>query len=162
MTAGCGFTLLFATSTSLFECAVVFFIVGLGMGFVSIPTLLIVQGSLDASDLGVATASHQFTRTLGGTVGIGIAGSFVTARLSTQLEALSKSKLVGKVSESLQSQIPNNIENMFQPELITMFSAEIQRTLQDVVVQGVRLVFWAATTVSVITLVLCWMLPKQK
>jgi EmrB/QacA subfamily drug resistance transporter len=162
MTAGCGFTLLFATSTSLFECAVVFFIVGLGMGFVSIPTLLIVQGSLDASDLGVATASHQFTRTLGGTVGIGIAGSFVTARLSTQLEALSKSKLVGKVSESLQSQIPNNIENIFQPELITMFSAEIQRTLQDVVVQGVRLVFWAATTVSVITLVFCWMLPKQK
>ena len=162
LVAGCGFTLLFSITTSLSECAIVFFIVGLGMGFVSIPTLLIVQDSLDTSDLGVATASHQFTRTLGGTVGIGIAGSLVTATLSKQFEALSKSKMADNVAESLQIQLQNNIENIFQPELIMMFSAEIQRTLQEAVVQGVRLVFWAATAVSVITLLLCWILPKQK
>lgn len=162
MVAGCGFTLIFSTSTSLFECAVVFFIVGLGMGFVSIPTLLIVQESLDSSDLGVATASHQFARTLGGTVGIGIAGSFVTARLSNQMETLNDSEVFGKISASVQGQLQNNIESIFRPEIISMFSTEIQRSIQDALVYGVRLVFWAALAVSVITLILCLMLPKQK
>jgi hypothetical protein len=60
---------------------------GVGMGFTSIATLLIVQNSVEKTDLGVATSSHQFTRTLGGTVGIGICGSLVTARFARVADA---------------------------------------------------------------------------
>jgi EmrB/QacA subfamily drug resistance transporter len=67
LVAGSGMTLFFSTSTTLVSCSIVLAIAGLGMGFVSISTLLLVQNSLSNSDLGVATASHQFSRTLGGT-----------------------------------------------------------------------------------------------
>ncbi len=64
-----------------------------GYGFVSMATLLVVQDSLDKSDLGVATASHQFSRTLGGTIGVGISGSFVTMALSNVMESLLNTNL---------------------------------------------------------------------
>ena len=95
------------------------------------------------------------------TQGIGAGGSLVTATLSRQFDVLSKSSVAEKVAGSIQSQLLHNVENIFQPEVILMFSVEIQRILQDAVIRGVRLVFWTATTVSVITLILCWMLPKQ-
>jgi hypothetical protein len=60
------------------------------MGFVSISTLLIVQNSLPEEDLGIATASHQFSRTIGGTIGIGISGSFVTTRFQAAMDELMK------------------------------------------------------------------------
>jgi EmrB/QacA subfamily drug resistance transporter len=162
MVAGCGFILLFSASTSLLECALVFFIVGAGMGFVSIPTLLIVQKSLDSSDLGVATASHQFARTLGGTVGIGIAGSFVSAKFSNRMKALQDTDAFGKVSESLRVHLQNDIENILRPEIMSMFPSDIQRFIQDTLVQGVKPVFWAVLAVSVITLIFCLILPKQQ
>ena len=132
------------------------------MGFVSIPTLLIVQASLDSSDLGVATSSHQFARTLGGTVGIGIAGSFMSAKFSSRLEALKDMEIFDKVPDSLRVHLQNDIENILSPETMSRFSADVQQFIQDTLVQGVKPVFWAALAVSVITLIFCLLLPKQQ
>ena len=162
MVAGCAFTLMFSTTTSLVECSLVFGVIGLGMGFVSIPTLLIVQNSLDIADLGVATASHQFSRTLGGTIGIGIAGSFVSASLAGGMETLIKSGLLDKLPPSLQVRVQHNLENLFRPEVQALLSPQIKSSLQNAVVQGVSLVFWITLAVSVIALVLCLLLPRQK
>jgi EmrB/QacA subfamily drug resistance transporter len=162
MVSGCGTTLMFSAATSLIQCAVVFFIVGLGMGFVSIPTLLIVQDSVDNSDLGVATSSHQFARTLGGTVGIGIAGSFVSERLSGSIEALRISGLLENMPASLQLHLQTNLENIFQPEILAQLSTEVQKTIQNAVVQGVMRVFWLTLLVSLITFALCVLLPRRR
>jgi len=162
MVSGCGATLMFSVSTSLVESAVVFFIVGLGMGFVSIPTLLIVQDSLDISDLGVATSSHQFARTLGGTVGIGIAGSFVSARLSSSMEALSISGLLENMPASSQLQLQTNLENILRPEILAQLSTEVQKIIQEAVVQGVMRVFWLTLLVSLITFIFCLLLPRRR
>jgi EmrB/QacA subfamily drug resistance transporter len=162
MAAGCSLTLWFSPSTSLLECALVFFVIGSGMGFVSIPTLLIVQESLESSDLGVATSSHQFSRTLGGTLGIGIAGSFVSAKFSNRLEAMRESEIFGKLPDSLQAHLQNDLEKLLGPEALSAFSSEIQIYIQDTLTQGVKQVFWAALAVSVIALVFCLMLPKQR
>ena len=71
LSAGCGLTLTFGVLGGLAWCFTVFLLAGAGMGFVSLATLLIVQNSVDQADLGVVTASHQFARTMGGTVGVG-------------------------------------------------------------------------------------------
>jgi hypothetical protein len=132
------------------------------MGFVSIPTLLIVQDSVDNSDLGVATSSHQFARTLGGTVGIGIAGSFVSERLSGSIEALRISGLLENMPASLQLHLQTNLENIFQPEILAQLSTEVQKTIQNAVVQGVMRVFWLTLLVSLITFALCVLLPRRR
>jgi hypothetical protein len=84
------------------------------MGFVSIATLLLVQNSVDISNLGVATASHQFTRTLGGTIGIGISGSLVTVTFLNALEKVLSFDLQQKIDPELFSQIQQNVEH-FSP-----------------------------------------------
>jgi hypothetical protein len=61
LTAGCGLTLSFSTATSFSTCFWVFLFVGTGMGFVALGTILVVQNSLSDLDLGVATASNQFS-----------------------------------------------------------------------------------------------------
>ena len=82
LTVGAGATLTFTPGTSMQVCFWVFFLAGLGMGFVTLATLLVVQASLDGSNLGVATSSHQFARTLGGAIGVGVCGGVVTARFA--------------------------------------------------------------------------------
>ena len=82
---GTGLTLSFSHTTTLSACFWVFQLVGIGMGLVGLSTLLVVQNCLDNSDLGVATSSHQFARTLGGTVGVGVCGGFVQGTLQASI-----------------------------------------------------------------------------
>jgi EmrB/QacA subfamily drug resistance transporter len=157
---GGGLTLLFSASTALTTCVIVLGFIGVGMGFVSMATLLIVQDSLAASDMGVATASHQFFRTLGGTVGVGVSGSFVTAALATSMESLIHSES-SNLSSLISNQSIQNIENLFRPEVQALMSPDIQKTMQGAVAQGVSLVFWIACFASLICLLLALILPKE-
>ncbi len=160
LVVGGGLTLGFSTSTALSTCVIVLGFIGVGMGFVSMATLLIVQDSLDASDLGVATASHQFFRTLGGTVGVGVSGSFVTAALAASMDALLNSES-NNLSPSLSNQVIQNVENLFRPEIQALLNPEVQETLQQAVAQGVCLVFWIAVFASLTCLLLSLILPKD-
>jgi EmrB/QacA subfamily drug resistance transporter len=60
---------------------------GLGMGL-SIPAFLIaVQSTVSKESLGVATSTLQFSRSIGGTLGVSILGVFLSSRLASQLLA---------------------------------------------------------------------------
>jgi EmrB/QacA subfamily drug resistance transporter len=154
-------TLTFSTDTSLATCSVVLGFIGIGMGFVSMATLLVVQDSLDITDLGVATASHQFSRTLGGTIGVGISGSFVTRSLSNDLKSLMNTDLTG-LPPSLNVQIKQNIENIFRPEVQMLLTPEVQQTMQAAVARGVAMVFWISLFASVVCLVFSVILPASR
>ncbi len=160
LVVGGGIMLTFSTSTSLATCFIVLGIIGNGMGFVSMSTLLIVQDSLAASDLGIATASQQFSRTLGGTLGVGIAGSFVTATISTTMNSLINSAS-NKLSASVSNQITQNIENLLQPEVQALLSPDVQKAMQDAIAKGVSMVFWLTLFASGLCLFLSLILPGQ-
>jgi hypothetical protein len=130
------------------------------MGFVSMATLLVVQDSLDISDLGVATSSHQFARTLGGTIGIGVSGSFVTMTLSNVMESLMKTDLKN-LPPSLNIEIKQNIEIIFRPEVQAVLAPEIQKTMQEAVAQGVLTVFWITFFASLLCLLLSVLIPVR-
>jgi EmrB/QacA subfamily drug resistance transporter len=158
---GCGLTLTFTISTSLTACSIVLAITGVGMGFVSISTLLIVQNSLPGEDLGIATASHQFSRTLGGTIGIGISGSFLTTRLQTAMDALMATGLDGRIHQTLYAHLQQSLEGLFRPEIQSLFSENVRKALQEAVVQGVTLVFWVSLIAACVCLLFSYKLPKQ-
>ena len=130
------------------------------MGFVAMATLLVVQDSLDISDLGVATSSHQFARTLGGTIGVGISGSFVTMALSNVMESLLKTGL-NDLPPSLNVQIKQSIENIFRPEVQALLTPEIQKTMQEAVARGVSMVFWITFFASLLCLILSLLIPVR-
>lgn len=54
-------------------------VVGVGMGFVSTTTVIIVQSSVGWGRRGQATGLIQFSRTMGGSVGVGVLGALLAA-----------------------------------------------------------------------------------
>jgi EmrB/QacA subfamily drug resistance transporter len=160
LAVGGGIMLTFSTTTSLAACSVVLGFIGAGMGFVSMATLLVVQDSLDITDLGVATASHQFARTLGGTIGVGISGSFVTLSLTNALESLMNTGL-RSLPPSLSVQIEQNIENIFRPEVQMLLTPDVQQALKEAIARGISMVFWISLLASLVCLIFSAILPAQ-
>jgi EmrB/QacA subfamily drug resistance transporter len=160
LTVGGGIMISFSTETSLTACSIILGFIGVGMGFVSMATLLVVQDSLDKSDLGVATSSHQFSRTLGGTIGVGISGSFVTVTLSNAMESL-MGKELNSLSPALTVQIKQSIENIFRPEIQALLAPDVQKTMQAAVEKGISLVFWITFFTSLLCLVLSVLIPVK-
>jgi EmrB/QacA subfamily drug resistance transporter len=56
-------------------------VLGLGLGLISTPTIIVIQASVDWSARGAATALNQFSRTIGGAVGVSLLGVLLQARL---------------------------------------------------------------------------------
>ena len=160
LAVGSAIMVTFSTSTSLTAFFVVLGILGIGMGFVSIATLLIVQDSLDTADLGIATASHQFSRTLGGTVGVGVSGGFVTLALSNRVDAIIQSGL-SDLPPSFQEHMQQGYDSIFRPEVQALFAPDVQKALHEAVARGVAVVFWITLFASALGLILAAMLPQS-
>ena len=159
--AGCALTLTFSTATPLSTCFLVFGIVGVGMGFVALATILVVQNSVDPSNLGVATASHQFSRNLGGTVGVGVCGSLFTAAFSAALESALAGGLREVLPAAVAEHIQRNAQDLFLPEIQAQLNGAILHQFQEAVAQGVLLVFWAVLAAALACLVGCKLLPRE-
>ena len=162
LVGGCGASLFFTSVTSMTTIFLIFLLIGIGMGFVKLTTLVVVQNCLDISDLGIATASHQFARTMGGTVGIGVCGSFVTAKISQAAHTLVHSGLTDAIPSALVSNIEANIENLFLPEVQALLSENPRAILQEAIAKGVSVVFWIVLIASLICLCFCSLLPGGK
>lgn len=154
--AGCFLALIGTPSIGLFSMALA--LAGVGMGFVSIASLLIVQDSLKTENLGAATASQQFARTIGGTIGVGISGSLLNARF---MGTLSESGLGGSLPPGIGEQIRRNIEQIFRPDIQSLIPVDALKTLQETVGRGVSMVFWASTAASLLCLIFCLRLPGR-
>ncbi|HEY8485970.1 MAG TPA: MDR family MFS transporter [Limnochordales bacterium] len=68
--------------------AAVTFVIGAGMGFATLSFILAVQNSVTWERRGIATASLQFVRTLGGLVWVAVMGSVMNRELAARLQAL--------------------------------------------------------------------------
>jgi EmrB/QacA subfamily drug resistance transporter len=62
-------------------------LVGLGMGFFSAPTLIVIQASVEWGRRGAATALNQFCRTIGGSIGVSLLGVVLQAFIGARADA---------------------------------------------------------------------------
>jgi EmrB/QacA subfamily drug resistance transporter len=157
-----GLTVTASPATPLVVFSLVLAVGGVGMGFVSVATLLIVQNSLDAANLGVATSSQQFARTLGGTIGIGISGSLVSAYLANSIALVLSSADHGEISTSVAQHLLLNLDSVFQPDIQAALSPTIQKHLHEAVEKGVGLIFWSVLAASLVSLLCCILIPGRK
>jgi hypothetical protein len=87
-------------------------IVGLGIGQIMQTYTLAVQNAVPRTELGVATASTQFFRSMGGAFGVAILGSILVSRLSAELSAKLGSAAARLDPEALMQpgrHIPGNV-----------------------------------------------------
>ena len=67
-------------STSFWTLSGIIFVVGFGLGLFMQTTVLATQNSVESTDMGVATSSVTFFRTLGGAIGASVLGAVLIAQ----------------------------------------------------------------------------------
>jgi EmrB/QacA subfamily drug resistance transporter len=77
-----------ALTTPPWLASVYMLIVGIGIGLVMQVLVLVVQNDAPARDVGVATSTATFFRSMGGSLGVAVFGAIFASRLAHQLKAL--------------------------------------------------------------------------
>lgn len=90
------------------------FLLGMGLGFSSNAFLLGAQNAVGWERRGVVTASVQFTRTMGGTVGIAVLGAVLNAHLASTLRAAGTADVNAILNPSVRSTLPANVLHTIQ------------------------------------------------
>lgn len=81
--AGAALTLTLGNSSALWQVALYCAVVGLGMGWVTAPTLIAAQSSVGWSERGVVTSTNLFARSIGSAVGVAVFGAVVNGVAGT-------------------------------------------------------------------------------
>lgn len=91
-------------------------VMGFGLGF-TFPVLTIaVQNSVPHHFMGVATASTQFFRGVGGTMGLAVMGTVMSSRFASRLPELVPDEVKGVLSPSRLSDLAHNPQALVSPE----------------------------------------------
>jgi len=162
MSISIALTLTFHSHTGLFYFSIVVCPIGVGMGFVSVSTLLKVQNSLQETDLGVATSSQQFARTLGGTIGIGFSGALVSHYIDKSISNLMNSPLRSEIPPDMAAQLSQNLQEFLRPEIVESLSSSAITAIRASIGKGVEAVFWTALLVSFLSIIMCKLMPERK
>ncbi|MFD1433492.1 DHA2 family efflux MFS transporter permease subunit [Kroppenstedtia eburnea] len=170
---GIGMYLLSAmdTDTSNRMAAVNLIIVGLGLGMAFPIFNLTIQNAVPHSNLGVATASIQLFRQMGGTVGVAVMGSVMSSRMESKLaEGLNHfpaghaSGLTDKL-KGLDPQIllsPEKLEDLrsqIPPEMSGLFD-QIIHFLREAMSFALSGVFLSGMGVMLLAVILTLFLPE--
>jgi EmrB/QacA subfamily drug resistance transporter len=121
-------------------------LMGIGMGL-SIPSFLIaVQTTVERRHLGTATSTLQFSRSIGGTLGVSVMGAALSASLAANLSA-------SGLSLDLISQLLNPLPGT---------QAAIDEAARIAVANAINLVFIIAFVAALLALVVTLFSPRQQ
>ena len=136
-------------------------LIGAGLGLTMLTLLIAVQQSVERSQLGIATSLNQFSRAIGGALGVAIMGAVLTAGLSSQL--LKASTGVGSVLTAEQAQsLASNPNALIEPSAKAGLPVGILPVLQDSMAAAIQPVFWVVVIVCILALIASFLLPKQR
>ena len=90
VTIGSGLLATIGTATSQWYIMAVMVVIGLGMGFSATATLVAVQSAVGWGERGIATASIQFFRSIGGAIGVAAMGALMNVGLSQGLQVVAQ------------------------------------------------------------------------
>jgi EmrB/QacA subfamily drug resistance transporter len=83
MVAGCLlFALFVGADSGIWHVGVAGFVLGVGLGLISVSTVVAVQSTVGWAQRGVVTGTNMFIRTLGSAVGVAVFGSIANGRLA--------------------------------------------------------------------------------
>jgi EmrB/QacA subfamily drug resistance transporter len=136
--------------TPYWQLSIYSIILGAGLG-ASMQTIVIaLQNAVDFKDLGIATSSNTFFRSLGGAFGTAIFGTILSQQIGKKLEsgfkelALTNPEAITKLNPSVVDTLQNNTE------VISTLPVEAQNTVLDAFMNSFQVVFWVAVPVMVI------------
>jgi EmrB/QacA subfamily drug resistance transporter len=123
-------------ATSFGYAAIDMFIVGLGLGLVMQVLVVAVQNSVPHSQLGTATATATFFRTIGGAFGVAVLGAIESSRLLTELRQTASPALLKLIGGSNIAENPAQIHQLPLADRTIMINA-FSHSLQTVFIVAI-------------------------
>jgi EmrB/QacA subfamily drug resistance transporter len=119
---------------------------GFGMGFVFMSTALAAQNSVDQVRMGTATGLVNFTRQLGGAIGVAITASVLLTSLAGRLQAAFGADV--DVSQALS------------PGRNSPIPPGAREIVRDAFAGSLHRAFWVAVVVAVVGLIATFLMPR--
>jgi hypothetical protein len=113
--------------------------------------VLAVQNSVPHSDLGTATATETFTRSMGGAFGVAVFGAILTNRLVYNLDRL----LPGRSRQLDLASITGS------PAAIRALPASTQSAVIQALASSIHVLFLTAVPLALFAFVVTWFLPEK-
>lgn len=119
-------------------------LMGIGMGFSIPPFLIAVQTTVERRHLGTATSTMQFSRSIGGTIGVSVMGAALSMRLASNLSASGLN--------------PELVSQLLEPS--SNAQAVLDEGLRFAVANAINLVFLIAFVSATLALVAVFFAPR--
>ena len=153
---GVGLVTLFNVNTGLPLVVAAMVVIGLGLGFMSTAFVLAVQNAVPWNQRGVATASTQFTRTMGGSVGVALMGTILNAQMALRFMPVF-ARYPGVVARLPKSIAPSNV--LLTPDVRGTLPLDFLHQLQAALAQSLFWVFALTFVLAAIGLATMFLLP---
>ncbi|HXV05126.1 MAG TPA: MDR family MFS transporter, partial [Solirubrobacterales bacterium] len=129
--------------------SVYMFVVGIGIGLVMQVLVLVVQNDVRPAEIGVATSTATFFRSVGGSFGVAIFGAIFASELAAQLARLPRA-ITGRLGQGVHLN-PQQVKHL-PPQVHDQFLQAFANALHSVFLWGVGL--------AAVPFLLSWLLKE--
>lgn len=160
MTIGIFFMSTLTATTPFWQLSIYSILVGAGLGLSMQTIVIALQNSVDFKDMGVATSSNTFFRSLGSVFGTALFGAILTNRLGHYL-IVGRDELAVSNPTAAQSFSESDIEKIKQnTSAIAQLPPEAQTTALDAFVNSFQVVFLMAAPITALGFLLALFLRE--
>jgi EmrB/QacA subfamily drug resistance transporter len=156
---GVGMVTFFQVNTALPFIVVAMLVIGSGLGLMSTAFVIAVQNAVPWNLRGVATASTQFVRTIGGTVGVALMGTILNTQMA-QLFAPIFARFPTVVAHLPKNVAPSNV--LLTPDVRRTLPLDFLSQLQVALAHSLFWVYLLTLTLAVIGLSVMFLLPAGR
>jgi len=148
------------TTTPFWQLSIYAILVGAGLGLSMQTIVIALQNSVDFKDMGVATSSNTFFRSLGSVFGTAIFGTILSNRLGHYL-IVGREELAASNPTAALSFNESDIDKITQnTSVISQLPPEAQATALDAFVNSFQVVFLTAAPITAIGFLLALFLRE--
>ncbi|HEV2728144.1 MAG TPA: MDR family MFS transporter, partial [Solirubrobacterales bacterium] len=134
-------------------------LIGAGLGLTMLTLLIAVQQSVATTQLGIATSLNQFSRSIGGAVGVAVMGAVLSAGLASQLSEAARRGSADLTPERA-AELAANPNALVDPQARAALPVGVPDLLQGAMAAAIHRVFWIGTTLAGLALLVSFFLPR--
>ncbi|HEY9293164.1 MAG TPA: MDR family MFS transporter [Microlunatus sp.] len=145
---GCGLLATMDVGTPGWLTSVYMIMVGCGIGLLFQTPLVLIQNAAPRQEVGAATGSAMFLRTIGGAIGVGALGALFTSRLT------------GYLLDHGAASTPTDVSAM-TPDQVHELPAGAQHLIAQATAAGSSTMFWVACAAAAVAVIAALLAPRQ-
>ena len=132
--------------------------IGAGLGLTMLTLLIASQHSVSREQLGITTSLNQFSRSIGGALGVALLGAFMAAGLGSNLMRAA-SEPNAAITRAQAASLAANPNALVSPEARAAIGPGALRVLQQSLADTLRTIFIVCGVVVLLSLFVAWALP---